>query len=227
MAKHAEEHHNAYPGFHKFTTIVQKLATLRNHPNILASFPPAAKDPKHTDKNNQNPSFDPEAKVLASRTDPPAEQPQEEAPPTNTDAENRCLFHDKKGHDLTNCKAFVRKTLSARMDWINRARLCFRCLSPGHQASRCKNIVKCSKCGSARHCALLHVGKRKEESEDGEGKDGRGKDGEDKDGKAKDGEEVASKCTTVCQEKPGGLSCAKIVLIDVFQEKEQERTHTV
>ncbi len=32
-------------------------------------------------------------------------------------------------------------------------------------------------------------------------KDSRAKEGKEKDGKAKDGEEVACKCTTVCQEK--------------------------
>ena len=38
VASYAEEHNNAYPGFHHFTMIVRKQAMLQNHPNILASY---------------------------------------------------------------------------------------------------------------------------------------------------------------------------------------------
>ena len=112
MAKHAEENYNAYPGFHKFTIIVQKQTTLKNHPNILASLSYASKDSKYKYKNSQNLAFDPEANVLKTPTHPPPH------------IENKCPFHYKKGHDLTTCKTFARKTLSARIEWIKRSTLC-------------------------------------------------------------------------------------------------------
>ena len=146
VAKHAEENHNAYPGFHKFTIIVQKQATFRNHPNILASLSYASKDSKYKDENNQTSAFDPEARVLKTRTHPPNDQPEDDEEVIKKDMESKCPFHDKKGHDLTTCKTFARKTLSARMEWIKRSRLCFRCFSPGHQASTCILVIKCNKC---------------------------------------------------------------------------------
>jgi hypothetical protein len=183
VAKHAEENHNAYPGFHKFTIIVQRQATLRNHPNILASLSYASKDSKYKDENNQTSAFDPEAKVLKTRTHPPNDQPEDDEEVIKKDMESKCPFHDKKGHDVTTCKTFARKTLSARMEWIKRSRLCFRCFSPDHQASTCKLVIKCNKCGSTRHQGVLHVEKRKEDESKGE---------------EKVGEEVASKCTSIC-----------------------------
>ncbi|XP_028416827.1 uncharacterized protein LOC114541034 [Dendronephthya gigantea] len=200
VPKHAEENHNAYPGFHKFTSLVQKQATLRNHPNVLASFNPILRDSKQKGQDNIFPPFDPEATALKLKTDPPVDRHLEEAS-TEKDVENRCLFHDTKGHNLMNCKAFARKALSARIEWTKRARLCFRCLTLGHQANSCK----------------LDVKKKKEESEEDK----------EKDGDEKDGKEVASRCSSVCEGKPGGLSCAKIILVDVFLEGDSKQYHRV
>ena len=204
VAKYAEQHQNAYPGFHRFTTLTQKQATLQNHPNILAGFTTAPRDFKPRKDGIHKSSLDAEAKVLKVTTQEPEEG--EEVLPKEK-REVRCLFHDTAGHHLTNCKAFARKTLSERMEWIKQAKLCFRCFSPGHQASNCKMIVKCDKCGSPRHQELLYVEKRKDDSKSD-------------DGEEEDGEKVSSKCTTVCQnENSGGRSCAKIVLVDVFHEE--------
>jgi hypothetical protein len=46
-------------------------------------------------------------------------------------------------------------------------------------------------------------------------------------GEEKVGEEVASKCTSDCQEKLGGLSCAKIVLLDIFLKTEPQHSQRV
>jgi hypothetical protein len=51
--------------------------------------------------------------------------------------------------------------------------------------------------------------------------------GEEKVGEEKVGEEVASKCTSVYQEKLGGLSRAKIVLLDIFLEKQPQHSQRV
>jgi hypothetical protein len=101
VAKHAEENHNAYPGFHHFTIIVQKQATLRNHPNILASLSYASKYSKYKDENNQVSAFDQEARVLKTRTHPPNDQPGDDEEAIKKDMESKYPFDDKKGHDIT------------------------------------------------------------------------------------------------------------------------------
>ena len=125
MAEHAEENYNAYPGFHKFTIIVQKQTTLKDHPNILASLSYSSKDSKYKYENSQNLAFDPEAKVLKTTTHPPPnDESEDDEEVIMKDIENKCPFHYKKGQDLTTCKIFARKTLSARIEWIKRSRLC-------------------------------------------------------------------------------------------------------
>jgi hypothetical protein len=122
VAKHAEENYNAYPGFHKFTIIVQKQTTLKNHPNILPSLSYASKDSKYKYENSQNLAFDPEAKVLKTTIHPPPHDQSEDD--EEVIMKSSSSFHYKKGHDLTTCKTFARKTLSARIEWIKRSRLC-------------------------------------------------------------------------------------------------------
>lgn len=44
-----------------------------------------------------------------------------------------------------------------RGEWISQERLCYRCFSPNHIASACKESIKCSICGSEQHPDLLHL----------------------------------------------------------------------
>ena len=106
--------------------------------------------------------------------------------------EKRCLFHDTRGHDLTNGKAFERKTLGAKTEWIMRAGLCFKCLLPEHQSEDCNTVVSCEKCGSNLHNTLLHMERRRPTTED-------------------NGEELRTTCTAICHTRRGGLSCSKIM----------------
>lgn len=46
-------------------------------------------------------------------------------------------------------------------------------------------------------------------------------------GNKEHGEEVQSTCTEICQNQNGGLSCSKIVLVDVFLEKKPQEIHRV
>ncbi|XP_028407838.1 uncharacterized protein LOC114530418 [Dendronephthya gigantea] len=108
----------------------------------------------------------------------------------------RCIFHDIDGHNLLECKTFARKTLQEKTDWLKRAGLCFRCLTQKHD---CKTEVNCTKCGSNRHLGILHMEKKimKEEEK----------------------EEVKSACTDISPTSIEGVSCSKIVLLDVFHPK--------
>ena len=81
--------------------------------------------------------------------------------------------------------------------------LCFRCLVGKHRAKQCKKDVKCDKCKSSRHPTILH--KEREEKSDN----------------------LQSRCTSVCQGKPGGLSCSKILLVEVFVDNRPDVKHRV
>jgi hypothetical protein len=118
------------------------------------------------------------------------------------DEEIRCTFHNRGGHTLSECKAFEEKSIEEKTEWIMKEKLCFRCLEANHIARECTSEVTCSKCGSDRHPAILH--------------------------KEKDGEELRTNCTSVC--KKGGMSCGKIELVDVFQQRrprERQRVYAI
>ena len=108
--------------------------------------------------------------------------------------------------ELTECKAFDRKPLKEKMEWIKKARLCFRCLSGKDRAKERETDVKCSEYGSNHHLALLHLEKEKMETKDHV-------------------KEIRSTCTAVCYDREGGLLCSKIVLMDVFPEKRPDQVH--
>lgn len=114
--------------------------------------------------------------------------------------EKFCAFHQRKGNLLIVCKAFQNEPLEAKNDCIVKAGLCFRCLSRGHRSTECSSVVKCAKCGDDRHPTTLH--KEKAEAT-----------------RKEHGEEVQTTCTSVCQNlNSSGVSCSKIVLVDVFIE---------
>ncbi len=173
---------DAYPSFHEFSTMIQKQAQLKNHPNISCkgSLKHEKKKPRPWDPFNEN---------TALKGDIDTEN-------VDDTTEKHCLFHDSKGHTLHECRTFGRKTLQERTEWIQKSGHCFRCLSDKYIAKECKTAIKCKKCGSGRHIELLHLERRKEKEES-------------------DGEEIKSSCTLLCNDKSGGLSCNKIVLLDI------------
>jgi hypothetical protein len=60
--------------------------------------------------------------VLKTTTHPPPhDQSEDDEEFIMKDIENNCPFHYKKGHDLTTCKTFARKTSSARKNGSNEA----------------------------------------------------------------------------------------------------------
>ena len=122
--------------------------------------------------------------------------------------EKRCLFHDTRGHDLANCKAFERKTLGAKTEWIMRAGLCFKCLSPGHQSKDCNTVISRETCGSNLHNTLLPMERRRHTTDD-------------------NGEELRTTCTAICHTRRGGLFAARLFSLMSFQEKQPDLVHRV
>ena len=132
-------------------------------------------------------------KALKTNTDP-----NDSNAPTRERETKRCPFHDRDGHSLEECKAFAAKTLEEKTEWILQAGLCYRCLSEGHRAKDCRQTIKCSICKDKHHNALLHKEKLK---------------------KPEGGESVDTKCTFLCGASKGGVSCSKLVLVDVVSKE--------
>lgn len=197
VVHHAEKHDDAYPGFKDFAAIIQEQARLKNHPNVLAStrlcrLKEKTRDPTPRPPDTREPGM--HSRVLKSTME------DGKFPKKNTGEEKYCPFHQRKGHTLSECKAFEGETLEAKNECILRAGLCFRCLSRGHRSSDCTAVVKCAKCGDDRHPTILHKDKTEATRKD-------------------HGEELQAACTSVCQDpSSGGVSCSKIAVVDIFRE---------
>ena len=63
----------------------------------------------------------------------------------------------KNNHRLMNCKDFLAKTSVERNNFVSDNKLCFNCLSKGHQLNDCKSDFRCckDKC-NRKHHMLLH-----------------------------------------------------------------------
>lgn len=201
VVKHAESHHDAYPGFSIFTRVVKAQATIKNHPNILAGSP----QKPVFERRRGNPR---DQRALRTNLDSDEDTPQNRPP----NAKKWCPYHECDRHGLTECKAFAAKSLNEKTDWIQKARLCFRCLKEGHQAKKCEAKISCTICGNDRHLALLHKGKVDRDSEDGKNTQ--------IDGEEDTTDQVNNTCTAVCRDNDGGVSCSKILLVDIVSPDE-------
>ena len=155
--------------------------------------------PNRREKDNSNP-------VLKTDTQPPTIQPD---PPSKKEGEKtkRCPFHDLNGHTLEECLVFRAKSLDEKTEWLRAAGLCYRCLSKGHTASSCKESIECSICKDKRHPALLHRQRGRPPT--------------------RNGEAVDSKCTSTCDAMEGGVSCSKLLLVDVSSKEKPQAVHRV
>ena len=141
VVHHAEKYDDEYPGFKDFAAMIQEQARLKNHPNVLASMQLSSleqktRDPRPHPPDAHEPSMDSDRRVLKSTME------DRNIPKKGTGEEKYCPFHQRKGHILSECKAFESETLEAKNECIVRAGLCFRCLSRGHRSSDCTAVVK-------------------------------------------------------------------------------------
>lgn len=156
IVRYADEHNDAYPTFRKFSLMIQN----QNHPNVSAGItvPTSNAQNRHRQESKGKPAPESELEIRrALKTD--AAQDSGEAPAKETTRPSRkkyCIFHGMAGHDIAECHSFIKKTVGEREQWIFEEGLCFRCLSPNHEAYKCKENVRCSICGSRRHPNLLH-----------------------------------------------------------------------
>ena len=116
--------------------------------------------------------------------------------------------------------------MEERKGFIRKHRLCFRCLaSASHMAKDCKTSVKCWECGRDKHLAALHVNhptKPIDPRTDHGGENRSDDDGEEEREQAPP-ERITASCTQICAGKPGGRSCSKIYLANVFSKEHPEK----
>ena len=145
VVSYAEENNDDYPRFHIFAVMMQKQAKLKNHPNVTAG----EAVPEHAKKNDKQGNGDRHTKVYRTETNDDDQSDERKH-------EKHCCYHDRKGHELLDCKAFIKKRFEEKMEWLKSVGLCFRCLSGKHRAKDCKKEVKCTECSSTRHLVILH-----------------------------------------------------------------------
>lgn len=192
----ASENDEAYPSFHIFATMIKRHAKLKNHPNVTATANIINERERTRGQYQSKSNVNPDHRVL--KGDVKMED-------TIDGRKKYCKFHEREGHNLDECRVFLRKTLQDKTDWIKKAGLCFRCLAEKHIAKNCHAVVKCEKCSSDRHQTLLHL---------------------ERINKNQDKEEVNSSCTELC-DGTRGLSCSKIVLLDIFAQRKPDNVHRV
>ena len=200
IARYSEKNGDKYPGFRVFSQVVLRHSRIKNNPNILAGA-------THTPNGS---STSPNRRVQSKRTlktnTGPGSVKLESAPP-KIEETKRCSFHERGGHNLEECKAFGAKPLEEKTDWILKAGLCYRCLSEGHRASDCSKKIQCSICKDDRHIALLHKERPRRF--------------------AASTEIVDTKCTLACKPIEGGVSCSKLLLVDVKNKEKPNTLHRI
>ncbi|XP_055527263.1 uncharacterized protein LOC129719872 [Wyeomyia smithii] len=66
-----------------------------------------------------------------------------------------CLLSCSDSHSLRNCPVFLAKGVRQRRELVSQKRLCWNCLSFGHQAKKCRSKYTCRSCHDKHH-SLLH-----------------------------------------------------------------------
>lgn len=143
--------HRRFPSFSYFVTFLSMEASIACNP-ITSYHALRQSEPDKAKTKNQNivTSKNQTAKIFT----------------TNTSERNvtTCVFCKKTGHALHKCRKFIERPVSDRVKFIQSERLCFGCLSPGHQSKRCSNRMVCDTCSKC-HPTCIHEDRSKQEQE--------------------------------------------------------------
>ena len=90
-------------------------------------------------------------------------------------------------------------------------------------AKDCKVPVKCSECGSEKHLAALHVDRKEKPKEPDQvhGRKQKNESQQTREGKVSQQQKeqspsITTTCTEICGDKPGGRSCSKICIANIY-----------
>ena len=204
-----------YPPFTEFSRFIQDLSRERNDPNLIIERP-----------ENDHPPPSGHIKSRRSYKTHIAER-EEQKDATNL---NLCVIHQRP-HSLNKCRAFRAKPIEERKSIVRQNNLCFRCLASNtHMAKDYKIPIKCSECGSEKHLSALHVDRREKPNDPdkvhgGEHKheNQQGRDGSNDQQQNDDSSRITTTCTEICGGPPGGRSCSKICLANIYVKEHPER----
>ena len=204
-----------YPPFTEFSRFIQDLSRERNDPNLIIEHP-----------ENDHPPPSGHIKSRRSYKTHIAER-EEQKDAINL---NLCVIHQRP-HSLNKCRAFRAKPIEERKSIVRQNNLCFRCLASNtHMAKDCKIPIKCSECGSEKHLGALHVDRREKPKDPdkvhgGEHKheNQQSRDGSNDQQQNDDSSRITTTCTEICGGLPGGRSCSKICLANIYVKEHPER----
>lgn len=112
--------------------------------HILNSVGPDSHQASPKVASNLQKSFKQKVSANAAFTSTPSPAPSYQCPLSCSD-----------NHSLRSCPVFLGKTISQRRDLVSQKRLCWNCLSFGHQSKKCGSKFTCRTCHEKHH-SLLH-----------------------------------------------------------------------
>ncbi|KAL3970370.1 KRAB domain-containing zinc finger protein [Sarotherodon galilaeus] len=146
--------HGRFPDFKYFVTFLTLEASIACNP-VTSYYALRQGEPENTRSKPQN--------VVTSENQGASAR----IFTTNTTEKNisTCMFCKKTGHVLHKCHRLTARPVADRVKFIQGEKLCFGCLSPGHQSKNCSNRMVCDTC-SKRHPTCLHEDRSKQQEND-------------------------------------------------------------
>ena len=207
---YAEEHNYVYPTFHEFSTTIQNKARKKNHPNVSAGSPatnPCAQDRRRENNQRHFPQSGDEVKQALMDQDS-GNVP--EKGPQSPQVRNIVYFTKELATSLWSAKPFTRWRSMRRWSGSWGKDLVFVVSSLITQPARARRTWNVVPVAAGWHHDLLHLSieEKKERAKEAE--------------TANEAQEnINAKCTSICKGAPGGLSCSKIVLMDIYRGSTQ------
>ncbi|KAL7849158.1 hypothetical protein SRHO_G00207810 [Serrasalmus rhombeus] len=140
-----EEESQTFPSFSQFVQFLTREAKIACNPiTSLHALKPSEGEKSKVLKNRS-----PGAKALATSANEKANS-------------TCCVFCEKVGHGLPECRKFIRKAITERLKFVQEKKLCFGCLKLGHRSKDCGDRNICRLCEKG-HPTCLYDNRTKEE----------------------------------------------------------------
>ena len=151
--KHEELNFGQHPHFELFVSFIKQQARIRmnNHYEIISSD----RNPKPSRVLHTNVQSVASSEAHEGKFESPQftnyKKPEAHEGKINS---SHCIYHQKPGHDLTECKSFIKLSFMDRKKFAFDNYLCYICLL-NHKAANCRRKVKCDIC-TKQHVTAMH-----------------------------------------------------------------------